>query len=38
MTERFAIFARLAEFLDLDFKEQLAYHHSSFLRLDQAPS
>lgn len=38
MTERFAFFARLAGFLDLDFEEQLAYHHFSFLRLDQSPS
>lgn len=29
--------ARLAGFLDLDFKEQLAYHRSSFLMVDQSP-
>lgn len=38
MTECSAIFARLAGFLDLDFEEQLAYHHFSFLMLDHSPS
>jgi len=38
MTERFAMLVRLAGFLDLDFKEQLAYHRLSFLMLDQSPS
>lgn len=34
MTECFAIFARLAGFLDLDFEEWLAYYRFSFLILD----
>lgn len=37
MTERFAMLARLAGFLDLDFEEQLAYHRFSFLILDRSP-